>query len=102
MSKVKSIALNSANVRYSNVVDEQRTFDIESNVNLQGGNVVSMDGGIVKKEDAHICSFSKYGNNQLNVNFSNVSVMDMCAALNAITEFENDVKAAVAETVISI
>lgn len=47
MDKVKSVKLNSANVKYDNSVDTERVYDIEANANLNDNKVVSMDGGVV-------------------------------------------------------
>ena len=82
--KVNAVKLNSANVKYDNSVDTERVYDIESNVNFQENRIISFDGGVVKKDEVVKATFSKYGNNQLNVTFNNASVEDMCAALSAI------------------
>lgn len=102
MGKVNAVKLNSASVKYDNSVDTERVYDIESNANIQGNSVISFDAGIVKKKDVKICTFSKYGNNQLNVTFNNASVEDMCAALSAIEEFVESVKTTISENQIKL
>lgn len=103
MKKVNAVKLNSANVKYDNSVDSERVYDIESNVNLQELNVVSFDGGFVKKDDVHKASFSKYGTNQLSVNFNNITdVTEMCAILTALNSFVEDVKVAVNDEPINL
>ena len=101
--KVNAIKLNSANVKYNNAVDTENVYDIESNVNLNNGEIVSFDGGIVKKDDTQKASFSKHGNNQLSVNFNNVTdVMEMCAILTSVNTFVEAVKTAVVVEPINI
>lgn len=91
--KVQSIALNSANVRYNNAIDAEKIYDIETNVNIQGTNVISFDGGVVKKSTIIVASFSMYGDHRLNINFQNVDdTTEMCSILNAINEFINNVE----------
>lgn len=91
--KVQSIALNSANVRYNNAIDAEKIYDIETNVNIQGTNVISFDGGAVKKSTIIVASFSMYGDHRLNINFQNVDdTTEMCSILNAINEFINNVE----------
>lgn len=91
--KVQSIALNSANVRYNNAIDTEKIYDIETNVNIQGTNVISFDGGVVKKSTIIVASFSMYGDHRLNINFQNVDdTTEMCSILNAINEFINNVE----------
>ena len=91
--KVQSVALNSANVRYNNAVDAEKVYDIETNVNIQGTNVTSFDGGVVKKSTVIVASFSMYGDNRLNINFQNIEdSAEMCSILNAINEFIKNVE----------
>lgn len=89
--KVQSVTLNSANVRYNNAVDESRTFDIESNVNIQNGNANSFDGGVVKQNDVVLATFSMWGTN-LNPSFQNLEASEMCEVLMAINDFIAAVK----------
>ena len=100
--KVNAVKLNSANVKYDNSVDTERVYDIESNVNFQENRIISFDGGVVKKDEVVKATFSKYGNNQLNVTFNNASVEDMCAALSAIEEFVESVKTTISENPIKL
>lgn len=96
MDKVKSVKLNSANVKYDNSVDTERVYDIEANANLNENKVVSMDGGVVRLEGVQKASFNMYGNHQQNINYNNVKdVKDKCAILMAIDAFIGNVEDAV-------
>ena len=96
MEKVKSIRLNSANVKYDNSVDTERVYDIEANANLNDSKVVSMDGGVVRLDGVQKASFNMYGNHQQNINYNNVEdVKDKCAILMAIDSFISEVESAV-------
>lgn len=97
MEKVNAVKLNSANVKYDNLVDAERMYDIEANANLSNGKVVSMDAGVVRKDDVMVASFSVYGDHQMNINYMGVdSVSDKCNILMAIdtfvTEVENEIE----------
>lgn len=103
MEKVKSIRLNSANVKYDNSVDAERVYDIEANANLNDNKVVSMDGGVVRLDGVQKASFSMYGNHQQNINYNNVEdVKDKCAIIMAIDAFILEVEAAVEVNYIKI
>lgn len=99
MSKIKFENLKEAVVKTSNSVDTERVYDVESNVRILGENKVqSFDGGLVKKGDNIVCTFSKYAKEQLNTNFQNVGdIMEMCAILQAINTFVVDVTEEVAK-----
>ena len=103
MDKVKSVKLNSANVKYDNSVDTERVYDIEANANLNDNKVVSMDSGVVRLDGVHKASFNIYVNHQQYINYNNVEdVKDKCAILMAIDAFINDVEAAVEVNYIKI
>lgn len=89
MNKIKFEKLNEAVVKTNNSVDTERFYDVESNVRiLDENNVQSFDGGLVKKGDNIVCTFSKYAEGQLNTNFQNVGdIMEMCTILQAINTF---------------
>lgn len=94
--KVNAVKLNSANVKYDNSVDAERVYDIESNANLSNGKVVSMDAGVLRKDDVMLASFSVYGDHQMNINYMGVeSVSDKCNILMAIDAFVTEVESAV-------
>lgn len=98
MNKIKFENLNEAVVKTSNSVDTDRVYDIEANVRIMGTKVQSFDGGLVKKGDNIVCTFSKYAEGQLNTNFQNVGdIMEMCAILQAINTFVVDVTEEVAK-----
>lgn len=103
MEKVKSVKLNSANVKYDNSVDTERVYDIEANANLNENKVVSMDGGVVRLDGVQKASFNMHGSHQQNINYNNVEdVKDKCAILMAIDAFISDVEAAVEVSPINI
>lgn len=89
MNRIKFEKLNEAVVKTNNSVDAERVYDVESNVKILGADKVqSFDGGLVKKGDNIVCTFSKYAEGQLNTNFQNVGdIMEMCAILQAINTF---------------
>ena len=99
MNKIKFEKLNEAVVKTNNSVDTERVYDVESNVRTLGADKVqSFDGGLVKKGDNIVCTFSKYAEGQLNNNFQNVSdIMEMCAILQAINTLVIDVTDEVAK-----
>lgn len=94
--KVNAVKLNSANVKYDNSVDTERVYDIETNANLNGSNVVSMDGGVVSLDGVQKASFNLYGNHQKNLNYTGDSTEEEeCAILKAINAFISEVESAV-------
>lgn len=99
MSKIKFEKLNEAVVKTNNSVDTERVYDVESNVRILGTDKVqSFDGGLVKKGDNIVCTFSKYAEGQLNTNFQNVAdIMEMCEILQAINTFVVNVTEEVAK-----
>lgn len=102
MSKIDFTKLNSANVTADNSVDTEKVYDINANVNISGNNVNSIDGGSVKKDDVQVASFSRWGENSLNINFMNVDAMEMCNIVTAVNDFNTNVAAKVAEGTINI
>lgn len=99
MNKIKFEKLNEAVVKTNNSVDPERVYDVESNVRIFGENKVqSFDGGLVKKGDNIVCTFSKHQEGQLSNNFQNVTdIMEMCAILQAINTFVVNVTEEVAK-----
>ena len=100
--KVNAVKLNSANVKYDNSVDTGRVYDIESNVNFQDGNIVSFDGGVVRKDEVVKATFSKYGNNQEGLTFQNVEREEKCAIIEAVDAFFAGVEVSVVESPINV
>lgn len=99
MSKVKFEKLTSAGIKTTNALDEERLYNIEAQINIKDGNVLkSIEGGYVRKDGFTLCTFSKYGNDNLNTNFQNVSdIMVMCGILQAVGDFINEVTLKVME-----
>ena len=99
MSKIKFEKLTSAGIKTTNAVDEERLYSIEAQVNIKDSNVLkSIEGGYVRKDGVTLCTFSKYGNDNLNTNFQNVSdIMVMCGILQAVDAFIGEVAQKVAE-----
>lgn len=89
--KVDFTKLNSANVTADNSVDEAKKYDITARVNISENKVNSVDSGRVVKDGVEVASFSKWGENQLNVNFNGVDVMEMCSILTEVNSFYNNV-----------
>lgn len=99
MSKIKFEKLTSAGIKTTNAVDESRTYNIEAQVNIKDSNVLkSIEGGYVRKDGITLCTFSKYGNDNLNANFQNVGdIMVMCGILQAVDAFIGEVAQKVTE-----
>lgn len=99
MSKVKFEKLTSAGIKTTNSVDESRTYEIEARVNIKDGNVLkSIEEGYVRKNGMTMCTFGKYGNDNLNTNFQNVGdIMVMCGILQAVDAFIGEVTQKVTE-----
>ena len=100
--KVNAVKLNSANVKYDNSVDTERVYDIESNVNFQDGNIISFDGGVVRKDEVVKATFSKHGNNQEGLTFQNVEREEKCAIIEAVDSFFADFELSVVESPINV
>lgn len=89
MSKIKFESLSEATIKTTNSVDETKVYDISANVRITDTtHVSSVEGGYVKKDGKTVCTFSTYNEGQLNTNFQNVyDVSEMCAILQAISDF---------------
>lgn len=87
MSKIDFTKLNSANVTADNSVDTEKVYDINANVNISGNSVNSIDGGSVKNDDVQVATFSRWGENSLNINFMNVDAMAMCSIITEVNAF---------------
>ena len=87
MSKIDFTKLNSANVTADNSVDTEKVYDINANVNISGNSVNSIDGGSVKKDDVQVATFSRWGENSLNINFMNVDAIEMCTIITEVNAF---------------
>ena len=102
MKKIDFTKLNSANVSLDNLVDESRTYDISARANLNENNLSSIDGGMVKKGEEQVATFSMWSNS-LTPSFQNVTdPMEMCAILMAITTFIADAKKEIEDNPINI
>ena len=103
MSKIDFTKLNSANVSADNSVDTSKVYDITADVNISGDKVNSIDSGVVKNaESKQVATFSKWGENSLNINFTDVDAMEMCNIINAVNDFNNNVADKVATESIQI
>ena len=102
MSKIDFTKLNSANVTADNSVDTEKVYDINANVNIIGNSVNSIDGGSVKKDDVQVATFSRWGENSLNINFMNVDAMAMCSIITEVNAFIEAVETKVQTETIEI
>lgn len=102
MSKIDFTKLNSANVTADNSVDTEKVYDINANVNIIGNSVNSIDGGSVKKDDVQVATFSRWGENSLNINFMNVDAMTMCSIITEVNAFIEAVETKVQTETIEI
>ena len=101
MQKVEFVKLNSANVSVNNGLNGERAYDITANVNLNNGNVVSVENGSVKNGEEVVATFSMYSTT-LTPSFRGVDAAEMCNILMAINGFIGDVKNEVEVNPISI
>lgn len=101
MAEIDFTKLNSANVSAQNV-DAEKVYDINANVNIGGSNVTSIDGGSVKKDDVQVATFSRWGENSLNINFMNVDAMTMCSIITEVNAFIEGVETKVQTETIEI
>lgn len=102
MSKIDFTKLNSANVTADNSVDTEKVYDINANVNISGNSVNSIDGGSVKKDDVQVATFSRWGENSLNIKFMNVDAMEMCSIITEVNTFIEAVETKVQTETIEI
>ena len=99
MSKIKYEALNSANVKVNNSNDLSKTYDIEANANVTQNNVVSnIDSGRVTLDGVEKATFNSWGDNMLNISYSNVEAEEQCAIISAVNAFIKELKSHVADT----
>lgn len=99
MSRIKYEALNSANVKVNNSSDLERVYSIEANANVNNLNEVSnIDNGVVKKDAEQKATFNSWGDNMLNISYSNVEAEEQCTIINAVNDFIKDLKSHVADT----
>lgn len=87
MSKVNFIKVNTANVTANNSYDESKKYEISCYVNINGTKVQSIDRGQVVKEETEIATFSKWNEQQLNVNFNTSDVNEMCSIITEVNAF---------------
>lgn len=102
MGKVNFIKLNSANVTADNSADVEKKYEITAKVNISGNSVNSIDGGSVKKDDVQVATFSRWGENSLNINFMNVDAMAMCSIITEVNAFIEAVETKVQTETIEI
>lgn len=93
--KVAYQSLVSATVKVDNLVDAQRAYDIEANVEMSGTTVSRINSGFVKKDSVQVATFNSYDNVNLNINLSVEGAEERCAVTTAVSEFIDDVKAMV-------
>lgn len=92
---VQKVKVNSSNERYNNLNDEQRVYDIESNVNIANDEVNSVDSGSVKKGGMTVAQFNWWGENHLNITYQGVDVTERNDVNIAVDAFINEVKESV-------
>lgn len=103
MNKVQSIALNSANIRYNNAVNESKVYDIEANVSIQSNTVTSFDSGEVKSGESLIATFSRFGEgNEQYFYHKSFTSAEKYEIMLAIDEFITDVTSVVSTNTLSL
>lgn len=102
MEKVGFIKLNSANVLADNSVDAAKIYDIKANVNINDSRVNNIEQGRVFKGSVEVATFSRYGNNNMNITFNNVESTEMCTIITEVNAFCNYVNIKVEEEPINI
>lgn len=97
MGKITKVALNSANIKYSNGGDESRVYEITADCEITRKNKLgSYSSGEVKVvgEEATIATFNGYyGSNQSIHTSQGVDTHAKCAIMEAIDGFLNEVDA---------
>ena len=102
MKKVDFTKLNSANISVDNLVDESRKYDINARVNLNDGNLQSVDSGVVKKGEVVVATFSMWSNEQ-NVSYKGTLIREeKCDVTFAIDDFIADTKSEIENNPINI
>lgn len=102
MSKIKYEALNSANVKVNNSGDAEKTYDIEANANVsQNSEVSNIESGRVSLDGTEKATFNSWGDNMLNISYSNVEAEEQCAIISAVNAFIQNLKSHVADTPIA-
>lgn len=102
MAKVTAKALNKANVKYDNSVDESKVYDISANVTIENGNPRNYDKGIVVKDGVQVANFSKWGENNQSMSFLISDVTEMCSIISAVNAFYADVETEISTNPISL
>lgn len=99
MGKITKVALNSANIKYSNGGDESRVYEITADCEITRKNKLgSYSSGEVKKvageEATTVATFNGYyGSNQSVHTSQGVDTSDKCSIMEAIDGFLNEVDA---------
>lgn len=102
MEKIEFIKLNSANVLVDNSVDVAKIYDIKANINISDSTVNNIEQGRVLKSSVEVATFSRYGNNNMNITFNNVESTEMCTIITEVNAFCNYVNRKVEEEPINI
>lgn len=102
MSKVKSTALISATVKYSNESDTERVYAIEGHVGINEGTVTHVTSGTVHKDDVLLASFNHWNHGEQQINWRTNEVDDKNAIQQAIDAFIENVTVEVSTSTISL
>ena len=104
MEEIRLDRVQSASIVVSNYGDENKVFNISSAVSVDGqGNVTSLGGGSVKKEDGtEIASFTSYANTNINMQFNTLDESEQLAILSAVNQFTASARAVVKNISVTI
>lgn len=107
--KVTVEKLISATVKYSNIYDETRAYDISANVRIQDGTVMQFENGVVgaigagePNQTPSIATFYSYANNSLNLSVPSSDNAEAQSVLDAIYVFMDDVRNVVTVSPITV
>lgn len=102
-AKVQSVALNSANIRYNNAVNESRVYNIAANVNVHSNNVTSFDSGELHNGEELVCSFYQWDDRTTNYTYhKSFTSAEKYEIMLAIDEFVADVTEVVSTNTLSL
>lgn len=99
---VQKVKVNSSNELYNNLNDDSRVYDIEANINISNGIVISCDSGEVIKNGKRITLFNYWDNNRLNLTYYDIELEEQCSINKLVNEFIAQVQQTVSITMTNI
>ena len=88
---IQKVEVRSSIELYDNKNDDQRVYDIESDVHISGVNVNSTDGGTVYKDGEQVATFNSW-DKHLNVTYMGMGMNEQTEINEAVNDFIGEVK----------